>query len=51
MMAIVEEKSPLRRNVSQGEVGNAALFLCSELGAGVTGEVVYVDSGYHIMGM
>ena len=47
----VEEKTPLRRNVTQADVGNAALFLCSDLGAGVTGEVLYVDSGYNIMGL
>lgn len=47
----VEERSPLRRNVTQEEVGKAAVFLCSDLGSGVTGEVVYVDSGYHIVGV
>jgi enoyl-[acyl-carrier protein] reductase I len=51
ILSAVEEKTPLRRNVTQQDVGNAALFLCSELGNGVTGEVVYVDSGYHIMGL
>jgi enoyl-[acyl-carrier protein] reductase I len=51
ILSAVEEKTPLRRNVTQADVGNAALFLCSDLGAGVTGEVVYVDSGYHIMGL
>ena len=51
ILGAVEEKTPLRRNVTQQDVGNAALFLCSDLASGVTGEVVYVDSGYHIMGM
>lgn len=47
----VERRTPLRRNVSQEEVANAALFLCSDLGSGVTGEVVYVDSGYNVIGL
>ena len=51
ILSAVEEKTPLRRNVTQADVGNAALFLCSDLGAGVTGEVLYVDSGYNIMGL
>ncbi len=45
------ENAPLRRNVSLGDVGGAALFALSDLGAGVTGEVLYVDCGYHVMGM
>ena len=44
------EKSPLRRNVTQEDVGNVALFLLSPLGAAVTGQVIYVDGGYSIMG-
>ena len=51
LMSLAEERTPLRRNVTQGDVGSAALFLCSDLAAGVTGEVVYVDGGYHIMGV
>jgi enoyl-[acyl-carrier protein] reductase I len=47
----VEEKTPLRRNVTQEEVGQAALFLCSDMGSGVTGEILYVDSGYNVMGL
>ncbi len=43
--------APLRRNVSMDDVGGAAAFLLSDLGAGVTGEVVYVDGGYHVLGM
>ncbi len=46
----IEEKAPLRRNVSQEEVGNVALFLMSDLSSGVTGEIIHVDSGYHILG-
>ncbi|HEX8424226.1 MAG TPA: enoyl-ACP reductase [Pyrinomonadaceae bacterium] len=43
------ERAPLRRNVEAGEVGNAALFLCSPLSSGITGEVIHVDCGYNIM--
>ena len=50
LMNIAEERSPLRRNVTQEEVGQAALFLCSDLGGGITGEVLHVDSGYNILG-
>lgn len=46
-----ELNSPLRRNVTQSDVGNSALYLLSGLGAGVTGEVHHVDAGYHIVGM
>ncbi|MBR9988688.1 MAG: enoyl-ACP reductase [Gemmatimonadetes bacterium] len=51
ILSTVEEKTPLRRNVTQADVGNAALFLCSDLGGGVTGEIMYVDAGYNIMGL
>ncbi|HEY9405152.1 MAG TPA: enoyl-ACP reductase [Pyrinomonadaceae bacterium] len=43
------ERAPLRRNVEASEVGNAALFLCSPLSSGITGEVIHVDCGYNIM--
>jgi enoyl-[acyl-carrier protein] reductase I len=46
-----ELNSPLGRNVTIEDVGNASLFLLSDLGAGVTGEVMHVDSGYHVVGM
>ncbi|MCV2864685.1 enoyl-ACP reductase FabI [Defluviimonas sp. WL0075] len=46
-----ELNSPLRRNVSQDEVGKSALYLLSDLGSGVTGEVHHVDAGYHLVGM
>lgn len=51
MLAEAEKKTPLRRNVTIDEVGNAAAFLCSDLASGVTGDVLYVDAGYHILGM
>ncbi len=51
MLKYTEERSPLRRNVTQEEVGKTALWLCSDLSSGVTGEVVYVDAGYNILGM
>lgn len=47
----VEANAPLRRNVTIEDVGNAAAFLCSDLAAGITGDVVYVDAGYSIVGM
>jgi enoyl-[acyl-carrier protein] reductase I len=46
-----EYNAPLRRNVTIDEVGNAALFLCSDLGSALTGEVMHVDAGYNIVGM
>jgi len=46
-----ELNSPLRRNTTLNDVGGAALFLLSELGSGTTGEVLHVDSGYHVVGM
>ena len=46
-----EYNSPLRRSVTQNEVGNAALFLLSDLGSAVTGETLHVDAGYHVVGM
>ncbi|MEM9567804.1 MAG: enoyl-ACP reductase FabI [Cyanobacteria bacterium P01_E01_bin.34] len=50
MLNMVEEKAPLRRNVTQTEVGNTAAFLCSDLSSGITGQVIYVDSGFSILG-
>ena len=46
-----EYNAPLRRNVTQEEVGNAALYFLSDLGKAVTGEVHHVDCGYHVVGM
>jgi enoyl-[acyl-carrier protein] reductase I len=51
MLNEAEQKTPLRRNTTIEEVGNAAAFLCSDLASGITGDVLYVDSGYHIVGM
>ncbi len=51
MIHHVEQVAPLRRTVTQIEVGNAAAFLCSDLASGITGQVLYVDAGYEIMGM
>ena len=46
-----ELNSPLKRNITAEEVGNAALYLLSDLGTGMTGEIMHVDGGYHVVGM
>jgi len=51
MLEHVETTAPLRRSVTIEDVGNTAAFLCSDLAAGITGEVTYVDAGYNIVGM
>lgn len=51
MLDEVQKTAPLRRNVTIEQVGNAAAFLCSDLAAGITGELTYVDSGYNMIGM
>jgi len=51
MIHHVERVAPLKRTVTQIEVGNAAAFLCSDLASGITGQILYVDAGYEIMGM
>jgi enoyl-[acyl-carrier protein] reductase I len=51
MLGHVAAVNPIRRNVTQDDVGNAAAFLCSDLAAGITGEVLYVDGGYNSVGM
>ncbi|MDJ0542814.1 MAG: SDR family oxidoreductase, partial [Microcystis sp. M53601_WE4] len=51
MIHHVEEIAPLHRTVTQIEVGNTAAFLASDLASGITGQIIYVDSGYEIMGM
>lgn len=51
MLSKVEQASPLKRNVSTDDVGNAAAFLCSDLAGGITGQTLYVDAGYNIVGM
>jgi enoyl-[acyl-carrier protein] reductase I len=51
MLQYHEQHAPMRRNTDQREVGDAALFLLSDLSRGVTGEVIHVDGGFHVMGM
>jgi enoyl-[acyl-carrier protein] reductase I len=51
MLSRVAEVAPLRRNVTLEDVGNAAAFLCSDLARGITGEILYVDSGFSTVGM
>jgi len=51
MLGRVAEIAPLRRNVTLEDVGNAAAFLCSDLAAGITGEILYVDGGFNTVGM
>jgi enoyl-[acyl-carrier protein] reductase I len=51
MLSHVAEVAPMRRNVTPEDVGNAAAFLCSDLAAGITGEILYVDSGFNSVGM
>jgi enoyl-[acyl-carrier protein] reductase I len=51
MLSRVAEVAPLKRNVTLEDVGNAAAFLCSDLAAGITGEILYVDSGFSTVGM
>lgn len=51
MLAKVEERAPLRRNCTPEEVADTAVFLASDLGRGVTGNVMYVDAGFQIMGL
>jgi enoyl-[acyl-carrier protein] reductase I len=51
ILGVVREKAPLRRNTDPAEVGDAALFLASDLARGVTGDILFVDSGMHIMGL
>ncbi|CAM3059690.1 enoyl-ACP reductase FabI [Paenibacillus sediminis] len=50
ILKVVEEKAPLRRGTDTAEVGDTAMFLMSHLSRGITGEVIYVDGGYHIVG-
>jgi len=51
MLNHVAQVAPLRRNVTAEDVGKAAVFLCSDLASGVTGEILYVDNGYSTVGM
>ena len=51
ILTIVEEKAPLHRNVTTTQVGNVATFLLSDMSDAITGQVIYADSGYNIMGV
>lgn len=50
ILSVVEEKAPLRRNVTKEEVGNSVAFLLSPMSSAITGQIIYADSGYNIMG-
>jgi enoyl-[acyl-carrier protein] reductase I len=51
MYSEFKSTAPLRRNITIDDVGNSALYLCSDLAAGVTGEVHYVDAGFNILAL
>jgi enoyl-[acyl-carrier protein] reductase I len=51
MESVIEERTPLRKNIQASDAGQAALYLCSPMSERVTGTVLYVDSGYHAMGI
>jgi enoyl-[acyl-carrier protein] reductase I len=51
MLKVHAERAPLKRNVEPREVGDTALFLCSPLSSGITGETIFVDCGYNVMGI
>ena len=51
VLEAVEARAPMHRNVTPGEVADLAVFLASDLGRGVTGDVLFADAGYHIMGL
>ena len=51
MKQAAAERSPLGKNITTQDVAKTALYLCSDLSSGVTGEVIHVDSGYHVMGI
>ena len=51
MLKVHAERAPLKRNVEPREVGDTALFLCSSLSSGITGETIFVDCGYNVMGI
>jgi enoyl-[acyl-carrier protein] reductase I len=51
VLELVPQRAPLRRNIDQDEVADVGVFLASHLARGVTGEVIHVDAGFHIMGM
>ncbi len=51
ILSTVEERAPLHRNITQEEIAKSALYLCSDLASGVTGEIHFVDAGYNITGI
>ncbi|MFQ5793960.1 MAG: enoyl-ACP reductase [Candidatus Bipolaricaulia bacterium] len=51
MLHAHRERAPLKRNINHDEVAKTALYLCSDMASGVTGEIIHVDAGYHIMGI
>jgi enoyl-[acyl-carrier protein] reductase I len=51
ILQVYRERAPLRRNIDAGDVSDTALFLLSDASRGMTGEVLMVDAGYHVMGM
>jgi enoyl-[acyl-carrier protein] reductase I len=51
ILGVVREKAPLRRAIEAAEVGSTGAFLLSDAGRGITGEVILVDAGYHVLGM
>ena len=51
ILNIVESKAPLRRTITQEDVARSAVYLCSDLASGVTGEIHYVDGGYNVIGL
>ena len=51
ILDITEQKSPMKKGIDQDELGDAALFLLSRLSRGITGEIMYVDKGYNVMGI
>ena len=51
MFGLVEQVAPLRRNIEQGDVGDVAVYLCSPAAKSLTGDIIYVDNGFHVMGL
>jgi enoyl-[acyl-carrier protein] reductase I len=51
ILEVIPERAPLRRNIDQDEVADVGVFLASHLSRGITGEIIHVDAGFHIMGM
>lgn len=51
ILEVVEEKAPLKRNVTLEDLGKTAVYLLSDLSSGLTGEIIYIDAGYNIMGV